>query len=496
MLHQIRQLGAVDLLSWLLILGLVLMGIGVRLIGLDRVPPGFYIDEASIAYNAFSIATTGYDEHQISWPIYFKAFGEYKNPLYIYSQALVFKLTTISISTARLTSAIWGLAAVIVLGLLGYRYTQSRLMAVLAMLLLVWNPWHLLQSRIVFEAISLPACLIMVSYLLLRFDRTSKVGFYYWSSLCLGLAFYSYTAARFLSPALFLSALYLWHRRLSWKQRLVVFLLYGLCLVPAGLWESRFPGSLSFAYERASLFSHGEFWPSVFNTFNNYLVHFSPQFLLGSGDPYLRHSLGFRSGILFITLPLLVVGVGKAVRSWRYEPWLVWLVLGLLLSPLPAAITVEAPHALRSIGMVAFLAICSFVGLVEVHRFVSKQSLLWLGMVLVSLVEIVIVGRYLFIDYPPQAEAFFDAPLLELITLTQAQPEPYYLTNGYWTVIQTLWSFTYLPQPAPPLTFIDSTDTLDQARGTFLVDPRRCQAWMYPKFELLAQNEAGCVFRR
>ena len=46
-------------------------------------PEGFYVDESSIAYNAHLIAQSGHDEHGVAWPLYFKAFGEYKNLLYI-----------------------------------------------------------------------------------------------------------------------------------------------------------------------------------------------------------------------------------------------------------------------------------------------------------------------------------------------------------------------------------------------------------------------------
>src|ERR1043166_1964437 len=62
-----------------------------------RTTPGFFVDESSIAYNAWSIAQTGRGEHGITMPLYFPAFGEYKNPVYIYLLALVFKITGPSI---------------------------------------------------------------------------------------------------------------------------------------------------------------------------------------------------------------------------------------------------------------------------------------------------------------------------------------------------------------------------------------------------------------
>src|SRR4051794_4570875 len=71
-------------------------------------PPGFFIDESSVAYNAHTIAQTGRDEHGESFPLYFRAFSDYKNPVYVYLLAAVFRLTGPSITAARFLSAALG----------------------------------------------------------------------------------------------------------------------------------------------------------------------------------------------------------------------------------------------------------------------------------------------------------------------------------------------------------------------------------------------------
>src|SRR5215212_2212102 len=79
-------------------------------------PPGFYIDESSIAYNALTVARSGRDEHGEAWPLYFRAFGDYKNPTYVYLLAAVFRVTGPGIAVARLLSAILGAASALLLG--------------------------------------------------------------------------------------------------------------------------------------------------------------------------------------------------------------------------------------------------------------------------------------------------------------------------------------------------------------------------------------------
>jgi len=71
---------------------------------LTTVPNGLYLDETSIGINAGNIALSGVDEYEKNFPIYFEAFGEWKNPLYIYVSAGVMKIFSISDFTLRFTS--------------------------------------------------------------------------------------------------------------------------------------------------------------------------------------------------------------------------------------------------------------------------------------------------------------------------------------------------------------------------------------------------------
>jgi hypothetical protein len=62
-------------------------------VGVHANPPGFHIDESSIAYNAHTVSLPGRDECGEAWPLYFRAFGDYKNPTYVYMLAAVFRVT-------------------------------------------------------------------------------------------------------------------------------------------------------------------------------------------------------------------------------------------------------------------------------------------------------------------------------------------------------------------------------------------------------------------
>src|SRR5439155_6585367 len=98
-------------------------------------------DEASIAYNAWSIANFGTDEHGVAWPLFFKAFGEYKNPIYVYADVIPIKLMGVSLFAERLPAAIFAAIATCFIGLTAKRLTGSIKQATLVLLLAGGSDW-------------------------------------------------------------------------------------------------------------------------------------------------------------------------------------------------------------------------------------------------------------------------------------------------------------------------------------------------------------------
>src|SRR4029077_6492825 len=137
-------------------------------------PVGFFVDEASIAYNAHTIAQTGRDEHGHRFPLYFRAFGEYKSPVYIYILAAVFRLTGPSILVARLLSATAGLLAAVLFGILAFQLTRRRAVGLMVFLIAALTPWIFEVSRLVFEVALLPAILGLFLLLLQQAAKRTK----------------------------------------------------------------------------------------------------------------------------------------------------------------------------------------------------------------------------------------------------------------------------------------------------------------------------------
>src|SRR2546421_5185734 len=140
------------------LLFVVLLACGAALYAyrVTRNPAGFFVDESSIAYNAYTISQSGRDEFGNSWPLYFRAFGDYKNPVFIYLLAALFKLTGPSILTARLLAAIAGVVTALLLGLLAARVSSRRDVGLLVAASAFLTPWLFELSRVAFEVALYP----------------------------------------------------------------------------------------------------------------------------------------------------------------------------------------------------------------------------------------------------------------------------------------------------------------------------------------------------
>lgn len=339
--------------------------------GQRRNPPGFYVDESSIAYNAYTIATRGADEYGFRFPLYFRAFGEYKNPLYIYLLAGVFKLAGPGIVTARRVSALLGWLAALVMARLAWSQTRRRWIALATFATTLFTPMLFEISRLAFEVAVFP--LAIAAFLFFahgaatseRWPRSVIAGL----AISLACATYAYTAGRVLAPA-FLLLLLVFVNRARWKQYAAVVALYALlALVPLAIYESRNPGALG---ERARGTSYLVNWradpiATLVKLEQQTLANLAPLGMSLRGDPNARHHVPHSGGsILIMTFALALLGI-------RRDRWSLFLCLGALLAIAPGAATEDVFHTLRLAAYPLFLIALSIEALQ--HRPLARAAL-------------------------------------------------------------------------------------------------------------------------
>src|SRR3989304_8212838 len=94
---------------------ITLLGIFFFFHKLSSIPPGIYVDEALHGYSAYSILETGKDEYGKAFPLVFRLYGSYNEPLYIYLTTLPRKLWGLTAFSVRSIAALSGLALIFII---------------------------------------------------------------------------------------------------------------------------------------------------------------------------------------------------------------------------------------------------------------------------------------------------------------------------------------------------------------------------------------------
>ena len=311
-------------------------------------PPGYYIDEASISYNAHLISQTRRDETGTSWPLYFRAFGDYKNPVYIYLLAGIYYLTGPSVLAARMLSATVGILAALVLGLLGWRITRKREVALIVTLLALLTPWLFEMSRIVLEVALYP--LVLSLFLLAAHKASTRPRWSAGDIACLAaslaLVTYTYSIGRLLGPLLAM-ALCVFASRARLAGLLATWTLYLLSLVPIFIFNQNHPGALSARFHLITYFDgQTPYWKLAGKFLEHFAGNLNPWKLFVTGDPN-REQITHLYGTPLLSVAagiLVVVGLWLIFRRHRSEVWWRFVLFCFAASLVPASLTGNRPH--------------------------------------------------------------------------------------------------------------------------------------------------------
>ena len=411
-------------------------------------PPGFYIDESSIAYNAQAVSETGRDEYGEAWPLYFRAFGDYKNPVYVYALAAVFRVTGPSILTARLFSAALGALAALLLGLLAARLTKRAAVGVVVGLSALLTPWLYESSRLVFEAAAYPLAVVLFVIALRRASGRER-----WASVdvvslacALALLTYTYSIGRLLAPLL-AAGLVLFVTRRNFARVLLTWAAYALALVPLAVFSSRNPGALT---ERFGLITYlkpeSGFAGGAREFVLHYLADVNPVRWLSTGEPNIRDHVPGSPALLAATLLLACVGVFVVLLRHRREAFWRFQLYALAASVVPAALTVNDFPQLRLIAFPVFLHVLVAPAVAWLLEGGGRRR----AFVYVAAALLVAQGaqfQWLFHARAPERWYVFDARFPSKVlapALAAARGRPVYLQDspGRSGYIQALWHGT------------------------------------------------------
>lgn len=374
-----------------------------RIIRISSIPSSVYWDEASIGYNAYSVLQTGKDEWGESFPLHFRAFGEFKLPVYIYSVVPFIKIFGLNAFSVRIPSAIYSSLSIILLYLVAKMITRNERASLFSAFILVVTPWMYIFSRTGYEAVAgLTFYLSGIYFLVKNLDEKSGTGFLFGTFFFI-LSTYSYNSFRLISPVVLFTFFVLKVvKLLSDKSNLrghFLVSIFSFCI----FFVSLVPVARLYIYDSGSVRMQtvgleGDLSQKAISFTKNFLSHFSPEFLFFEGDSNLRSQNPGFGQLYYVSFPLLILGLIQIIRKRNIFGFMV--VFLMVLGIIPAALTRESPHALRSIASFPFFTVMIAIGLeylTSIFKKINKKVFVFV--VTIYLIFFVVYLNKFFTEY-------------------------------------------------------------------------------------------------
>lgn len=408
----------------------------IRIWNISNVPPSLNWDEVSHGYNAYSILKTGRDEWGEYFPTIFRAYGDNKLPVYIYSvipSILILGLNEIGV---RFPSVLAGTFTILFTYLLTkevfLKHARAKQIATLAAMLVAIEPWTFFVSRGAFEANMALFLITAGAYCLFRSFKNPP--YIILSAISFGLSVWTYNSARIFVPLLLivfallykdkLAIIYKKSKSISLVSLIVlgIFILTMLFQLANPVGQARYEkvsildeGAISQINEERRISNYPESLKRLrYNklTFivdrftKNMISHFSFSYLYKNGGTHYQFSLQNHGVLYIVNAAFMFLGfvILLILRKKNYLMLIIWLFIGAVASSL----TREAPHVLRSITMLPIPMIITAYGVISfyyilINKIKQLKKYRYLFVVVYAVAVIISARDYMFkyfTDYP------------------------------------------------------------------------------------------------
>lgn len=398
--------GIVKRYNLIILFLIIFLAAFLRLYQLTGIPPSLSWDETAVGYNAWTITHYGKDEWGKTFPLVFRSFGDDKHPVHIYITALFVVVLGPTEYAVRLPSAILGILNVLLMFWLGKLLFKKDIAGYFAALSLAISPWAIHFSRFNHE-LNFALFFFILGFCLFIVGMQRKNIYLSLSFLSWGISLLTYHSSKVVVPPVISILIAINITRLLEAKKyfltglIILFLFFGLIFTNPGLLGTARVKQTSFSKDqmeatKAYKITNQYVFGLAEITFDQYLKHFTPEYLFRKGDQNPRlgvHSFGqfYYLDLFFALLGILYL---LKVRSRLTLALLVWLTF----APIPSALVNEAPQSGRAMFMVGSLHLLIAAGfLFFTNLFAEQRSFalfkkVRLKFVAISLVVIIYLG--------------------------------------------------------------------------------------------------------
>lgn len=381
-------------------------------------------DEASFAYNAYSILKTGRDEYGILLPTRFLAFGENKLPVTIYTMVPFIGIFGLNEIAARLPFILLGAAMPFLFFGLVRKLSGNTVIAVIAAYLAAISPWIQIMSRHIHENVIMLALVIAMLWYLIQLTNKVTIKALSMLAVLTGIALFTYHIGKVIAVFVIAwIAFHLFATKQSFQIKRSAVILLAIPVILFGITELMNPSTRianllfmsnqgftlrieELRNEHDNRLIHNKVTHAATILSQQYLSYFSPEFLVRRGDNNAR--FGFE-GISPITpIEYVFVFIGVFYVFHRKEKYRMLMLSLFLTAPLTASLSWQEYSLTRSFLMIIPIIYFSATGIYYLSHAWSKRVWQWItaGGILVMISFFSFLSwDYYFNHYPLQKEA-------------------------------------------------------------------------------------------
>ncbi|MGC9348923.1 MAG: glycosyltransferase family 39 protein, partial [Anaerolineae bacterium] len=258
---------------------------------------------------------------------------------------------------------------------LAVREVWDEWIAVLSTAVLSVTLWHVLFSRLGFRAVLVPLFASLSVWQVARGVRTHRLRHWGLGGAAAGALLYTYPAARAAVIPALLMILYTRRRghredSPSLHEGLSFAISALLVMAPFLIHAAVNPDEvLQRTGNVASVFNTDTPWAMLWDNLKGTVGMFFVR-----GDYLSRHNVPLRPVFDPALGAAFVVGVAVAIRRFRSDYGAAFLLFWTGTMLLPTVLAEKAPHFVRAIGVLPFLAVYPALGLAWIWRWLSRQS--------------------------------------------------------------------------------------------------------------------------